>query len=263
VQHSTGYIIGFSAVVCVVCALFVAGSAVMLKDAQQRNVLVDKQKNVLAVAGLIGAGEELSHREVQDRFAKSIRPKVIDLATGAENGELDALRFDQRAAAKDPASSHRVPDNPSKVMRVPEHGLVYEVLDASGAVSSIVVPIEGMGLWSILYGYLALSPDARTVVGITYYEHGETAGLGGEVDNPRWKALWPGRKAFDERGNVKIRVTKGQAGPPDQDPYQVDGLSGATLTSRGVSNMLQFWLGEQGFGPYLARLREASDTKGT
>lgn len=259
-QHSTGYIIGFSAIVCVVCALFVAGSAVMLKDEQQRNVLVDKQKNVLAVAGLIRAGEELSHSEVQQRFAESIRPKVIDLATGAENAEIDALHFDQRAAAKDPERSHRVPDNPAKVMRVPEHGLVYEVLDERGAVRSIVVPIEGMGLWSVLYGYLALAPDGRTIVGITYYEHGETAGLGGEVENPRWKALWPGRKAFDDRGNIKIKVTKGQAGPPDQDPYQVDGLSGATLTSRGVTNMLQFWLGEQGFGPYLARLRGAGET---
>ncbi|HKX46003.1 MAG TPA: Na(+)-translocating NADH-quinone reductase subunit C [Planctomycetota bacterium] len=265
-QHSTGYIIGFSAIVCVVCALFVAGSAVMLKDEQQRNVLVDKQKNVLAVAGLIGEGEELSPREVQERFAKSIRPVVIDLATGAENTEIDAQRFDQRAAAKDPERSHRAPDNPSKVMRLPEQGLVYEVLE-DGQVRSIVVPIEGMGLWSILYGYIALEPDARTIVGITYYEHGETAGLGGEVENPRWKALWPGRKAFDDRGNVKIRVTKGQAGPPDQDPYQVDGLSGATLTSRGVTNMLQLWLGEQGFGPYLARLRQQADsqteTKGT
>jgi Na+-transporting NADH:ubiquinone oxidoreductase subunit C len=112
-----------------------------------------------------------------------------------------------------------------------------------------------MGLWSILYGYLALDTDLTTIRGITFYEQGETAGLGGEVENPRWKALWPGRRAFDERGNVKIQVKKGVAGPPAEDPYQVDGLSGATLTSRGVTNMIRFWLGPDGFGPFIAQLR--------
>ena len=103
--------------------------------------------------------------------------------------------------------------------------------------------------------YLALEPDARTIRGITFYEHGETPGLGGEVDNPRWKALWPGRLAFDDRGNPKISVKKGLAGPVDEDPYQVDGLSGATITSRGVTNLVRFWLGDDGFGPCLDKYR--------
>ena len=145
---------------------------------------------------------------------------------------------------------------------MPDDGLVYEVVK-DDEVEAIILPIEGMGLWSTLYGYIALDADVNTIEGITFYEHGETPGLGGEVDNPRWKALWPGRKAFDERGNVKIQVKKGPAGPPSEDPYQVDGLSGATLTSRGVTNMLHFWLGEEGFGPYLDRLSEARTTKGT
>ena len=112
-----------------------------------------------------------------------------------------------------------------------------------------------MGLWSTLYGYVALEGDAQTILGLTFYQHGETAGLGGEVDNPRWKALWPGRKAFDEDWEPKIAVIKGSAGPPEEAPYQVDGLSGATLTCNGVTNALHFWLGEPGFGPFLARYR--------
>ncbi len=265
-QHSTGYIIGFCAAVCVVCALFVSGSAVSLKDRQDRNALVDKQKNVLSVAGLMADGDDLSPGQVQALFQEKIRPRVVDLASGEDATDVDPTAYDQRLAAKDPATSRQAPDNPAKVLRVPIDGLVYEVVE-NGAVQSIILPIEGMGLWSIMYGYIALDPDLTTIRGITYYEQGETAGLGGEVENPRWKALWPGRKAFDDRGNVKIRVKKGPAGPPDQDPYQVDGLSGATLTSRGVTHMLQFWLGENGFGPYIARLREdrpasATKTKG-
>lgn len=263
-QHSTGYIIGFSAIVCVVCAFFVAGSAVSLKDLQVRNALVDKQKNVLSVAGLMAEGDDLSPFEVQELFEKSIRPKVIDLETGEINTTVDGKSFDQRKASRDPDMSQRAPENPAKVLRIPNQGLVYEVVQ-NGQVEAVIVPIEGMGLWSIMYGYIALDPDIETIRGITYYEQGETAGLGGEVQNPRWKARWPGRRAFDERGNVKIKVKKGAAGPPAEDPYQVDGLSGATITSRGVTNMLQFWLGENGFGPYLAKLRQQnqSSSKGT
>jgi Na+-transporting NADH:ubiquinone oxidoreductase subunit C len=120
----------------------------------------------------------------------------------------------------------------------------------------IVLPIEGYGLWSTLYGFLAVEADTTTVRGITYYQHGETPGLGGEVDNPAWRAAWIGRKAFDQDFEPAIQVIKGQAGRPEQDPHHVDGLTGATITSRGVTNMMRFWLGPDGFGPYLARFRE-------
>jgi len=255
-QHSTGYIIGFAAVVCVVCALFVSGSAVSLRERQERNALLDKQTNVLRVAGLMDEGQQLSLNEIERIFSESIRSKVIDLATGEENVSIDPDTFDQRKAAKDPERSETAPANPSKVLRVPDQGLVYEV-SKDGVLEAVIIPIEGMGLWSILYGYIALAPDATTIRGITYYEQAETAGLGGEVDNPRWKAKWVGRKAFDDRGRVKITVKKGIAGPPDKDPYRVDGLAGATITSRGVTNMLHFWLGADGFGPYIARIRDS------
>ena len=102
-----------------------------------------------------------------------------------------------------------------------------------------------------------LDADTKTIRGLTYYQHTETPGLGGEVDNPRWKALWPGRVAFDENWKPDIKVIKGRVGPPSEAPHQVDGLSGATITSRGVTNMLDFWLGENGFGKYLENFRES------
>jgi Na+-transporting NADH:ubiquinone oxidoreductase subunit C len=119
----------------------------------------------------------------------------------------------------------------------------------------LVLPIVGKGLWSTMYGYLALDKDTRTVRGITFYEHGETPGLGGEVDNPKWKSQWDGRKAYDDEWNPEIKVIKGQAGPAAENPYEVDGLSGATLTSRGVGNLVQFWLSEDGFKPFLEQFR--------
>ncbi|MEZ4333290.1 MAG: Na(+)-translocating NADH-quinone reductase subunit C [Myxococcota bacterium] len=254
-QHSTGYVIGFAAAVCLVCAVLVSGAAVGLKDRQETNRLLDRQEKVLKVAGLIDESAHPSRDEIHSLYESSVEAKVIDLATGEPAPDIDPRNFDQRAAAKDPDRSRPAPENPSKIMRLPNHALVFDV-KRDGQLKALIIPIEGYGLWGTLYGYLALAPDARTIVGITFYSHKETPGLGGEVDNPRWKALWPGRLAYNDRGVPTIAVRKGPAGPPAEDPYNVDGLSGATLTSRGVTNLLHFWLGDEGYGPYLEKVRE-------
>ncbi|MOA31350.1 Na(+)-translocating NADH-quinone reductase subunit C [compost metagenome] len=115
--------------------------------------------------------------------------------------------------------------------------------------------MRGYGLWSTLYGFLALKGDLNTVVGLGFYQHGETPGLGGEVDNPKWKALWNGKSLFDEQGQLAIQIIKGSVDAQSPNAsHQVDGLAGATLTSKGVHNLLHFWLGENGFGPFLAKL---------
>ena len=183
--------------------------------------------------------------------------KLVDLERGefaSGAGVPDPAAYDQRRATSDPQLSAAAAPNAAQITRLPRYATVYLVMDA-GVPVKVVLPIQGKGLWSTLYGFLALERDVSTIAGITFYEHGETPGLGGEVDNPRWKARWPGRLAFDQKGEPKIHVIRGAAGAPEQDPYQVDGLSGATITSRGVSNMLTFWLGESGFGPFLTKLR--------
>jgi Na+-transporting NADH:ubiquinone oxidoreductase subunit C len=253
-QHSTGYIVGFAVSICLVCALFVAGSAVGLKDRQDANILLDRQKKVLTVAGLMNDGDRLTREEISSVFESSIQQKVIDLKTGKPNTDIDGASFDQQAAASDPDTSVEAPKNVSRVRRLPNNALVFDVMER-GELKALILPIEGYGLWGTLYGYIALAPDARTIVGITFYKHKETPGLGGEVDNPRWKASWPGRLAFDDRGNPAIGVKKGVAGSIEEDPYQVDGLSGATITSRGVTALVRFWLGDDGFGPYLTKYR--------
>jgi len=253
-QHSTGYIVGFAIMICLVCALFVAGSAVSLKDRQDANILLDRQKKVLTVAGLMKDGEDLAREEIVSIFDSSIRQKVIDLKTGELQPEIDGASFDQQAQASNPESSTRAPENAAKVRRLPNNALVFDVVEG-GELKALILPIEGYGLWGTLYGYIALAPDARTIMGITFYKHKETPGLGGEVDNPRWKARWRGRLAFDDRGRPAIGVKKGVAGSIEEDPYQVDGLSGATITSRGVTSLVRFWLGDDGFGPYLTSYR--------
>ena len=253
---SNGYIIGFAGAVCVVCSIFVAGSAVALKDKQDLNAVVDKQTQVLKVAGLVKEGEKLAPAEVTQRFEDNLVPRVIERETGEYVEGVDAKAFDMQAAMADPATSKDAPTNEAQVRRLPQQAQVYELKGADGGVGAIILPVQGKGLWSTLKGFIALEPDTSTVAGLTFYSHAETPGLGGEVDNPKWKALWPGRQLFDASGAVKLEVIKGQAGPVAEDPYRVDGLSGATITSRGVSHLVQFWVGNDAFGPYLKKMRE-------
>mgnify|MGYP001822370096 CR=1 FL=1 len=257
-EHSARHTVIFTTLLCVAFSVVVSSVAVSLKDRQEENRKLDKIKNVLTVAGLREKGESLSAEELNRRFEESLEAHVVELSSGQLVEGLDPLGFDQRKAAKDPARSRVAPTNAAKVRRLPEHALVYEIKQ-DGETTGYVLPIEGYGLWSTLYGYLALQADTRTVRGITYYQHGETPGLGGEVDNPRWKGVFEGRLAFDDAWAPALRVKKGAAGPVDRDPYQVDGLSGATITSNGVTNMIQFWLGPDGFGPYLAEIRKQGD----
>lgn len=247
--------IGFAAAVCVVCAVLVSSSAVLLRDRQQANIELDRKRNVLLAAGIIVEGESSSREEIEQRFA-SFEVVAVDLQTGAEDAGFSLAGYDPRRALADAAASRPVPANDAQVLRVPLRAFVYRQRDTDGRLQMLVLPVEGMGLWGTMYGFLALGPDLTTIRGLTYYEHKETPGLGGEVDSADWKALWPGRAAFDQGGAVVIEVARGRAGSLAEDPHRVDGLAGATITGRGVTGMLRFWLGPQGYGPYLARLRK-------
>ena len=253
-QYSNAYIIGFAVAVCLVCSVVVSTPAVALRGRQDLNKALDRQTKVLVVAGLLGEGQSASADEVQRLFEQNIRTRVVDLQSGEYDETVDAAAYDQRRAAKDPSLSREAPANRAGITRLPSKALIYQRV-ADEEIELLILPIEGKGLWSTLYGFLALAPDTTTIEGITFYEHGETPGLGGEVDNSSWKALWRGRKAYDAGGEPAITVIKGAAGPAEEDPYRVDGISGATLTARGVSHLVQFWLGENGFEPYLEKFR--------
>lgn len=253
-KNSTGYTVIFAAAVCLLCGVAVASSAVGLRDKQEMNKLIDRKGKVLAAAGLLPPGN-VPASTISELYEDNVVPKVIKLATGEEATDIDPATFDIQKAMKDPTMSQAAPDNPAQVARLPEHSLLYEI-QKDGQTETLVLPVEGKGLWSTLYGFLALSADTETIKGLIFYQHGETPGLGGEVDNPRWRGLWVGRKPFNSEYLPVIQVIKGAAGPVDEAPHQIDGLSGATITGRGVTHLVQFWLGEHGYGPTLARYRE-------
>jgi len=254
---STRYTFTFAAIVCVVCALAIAVAAVGLRDRQETNALLYKQKNVLLAAGLVKAGEDLPARDLLKIFDENIRVRLVDLETGEllPVDKIDPKTYDQRRARNDPQLSHPAPANDAGVVRLPKYGTVYFVMSGND-IKLVVLPIEGAGMWGALFGFIALDPDGNTVRGLTYYDQKETPGLGGEISNPKWQALWVGRKVYNEKWEPQIMVIKGVAGPPARDPANVDGISGATITSRSVSRLTRFWMSNDGWGPFLKHLRE-------
>lgn len=269
-KESTGRTLLVAAALCVFCSIFVSYAAVALKPAQEINKQLDKNKSILAAAGLLESADA-SSADVTRLFAERIETRVVNLDTGDYLTEANATQdwekailanpvaYDQRRAAKTPGQNEMLDAaiDIAVIKRQPKYATVYLAKDGQGQVETIILPVNGYGLWSTLYGFLALKTDTSTVVGFGFYEHAETPGLGGEVDNPAWKAVWPGKQAFDEDGKIAIHLIKGSVDPANsQAKYQVDGLAGATLTSRGVTNLVRYWLGSNGFGPYLAKVKE-------
>lgn len=248
-KDSTGRTIGVALALCIVCSIVVSSAAVMLKPAQQANKQLDFNRNILAAAGLLEEG-----KSVPEQF-KQITVKLVDMETGEFTEVPEGVdKYDQRKASKDPARSTALSgkEDVAKIKRRVDVTKVY-LVEGDNGVETVILPIKGYGLWSTLYGFLALGSDLNTVVGLGFYEHGETPGLGGEVDNPKWKALFEGKKAYEPDGSVGLSVVKGAA--PAGSEYDIDGLSGATLTSRGVDHLIKFWLGENGYAKFLNNLK--------
>jgi Na+-transporting NADH:ubiquinone oxidoreductase subunit C len=251
-KNSVGQTFGVALLLCVVCSVFVSGAAVILKPTQAANKLLDKKQNILMAAGLADVPGT-----VDERF-QSIQTRIVDLETGEYADDLDVETYDFISAAKDPDMGVAIAADldragiKRRARRIP----VY-LVQKKGQIDKVVLPIYGKGLWSTLYGFIALDrDDLNTIRSLLYYEHGETPGLGGEVDNPSWKALWNGKQAFGDDGSVQIQVVRGGVDPASPGArHSVDGLSGATITGRGVHDMLRYWLSDGGYGHYLDRLR--------
>ena len=254
-KESTVRTLTVALLVCLVCSVFVAGAAIALKPTQVENRLLDKQRSILAIAGLGEAG--MSSAKVKQVFDSTITAKLVDLESGKFSDAFDPITFDPLKASKDPQISQvlKGSEDIAGIKRQERYTTVYMV-EKDGEVEILILPVRGYGLWSTLHGFIAVKGDLNTVVGMGFYQHGETPGLGGEVDNPKWTGQWPGKTLFDENGELAVEVVKGGVDP--QSPkavHQVDGLAGATLTGNGVDNLLKFWLGQNGFGPFIANLR--------
>ncbi len=265
--------IAIAVALCLVCAVLVSFSAVALKSLQVHNKELDMKKNILDVAGLL---QEDSN--IDSEFSDKIEAKIVNLETGDYVEDINAAEYDQRKAAKDPALSVAIPKNKDIAhIRVKAKLAKVFLVKESGAIKSIILPVHGYGLWSTLYGFLSLDADGQTVQSISFYDQQETPGLGGEVVNPKWRALWKGKKVYAESnqpsaekgliesaemGEPALSLIKGvvdNAKPGSQ--YQVDGLAGASLTSTGVTNLVKYWMSNEGFAPYLAKVRTVKGVK--
>lgn len=234
-------------VLSLVASIAVAAAAVMLKPTQELNKSLAKKKIILEVAGLMEDG-----MDIEEAFKSKIEARVVDLKTGQFSDAVDGTVYDQRKAAKDPAQSRQLTsaEDIASIKRQANLASVYLVKEGE-ELKTMILPIHGYGLWSTLYGFLALQPDLNTVSGLQFYEHAETPGLGGEIDNPKWRGMWADKKVYSDTGSVEISVVKNASGE-----HQIDALAGATLTSVGVHNLVQFWTGENGFGPFLRNVKQ-------
>jgi Na+-transporting NADH:ubiquinone oxidoreductase subunit C len=248
------FFVAFS--LCLVCSFLVSGAAVLLHPRQELNKALDIRENLLMTAGLLKKSG--ASKEEIDRLFSMVEPIVIDLATGEKAPEISPEAFDPKKSARNPASQYIIPQDQdlARIKVRARHARLY-LIKHDGKVTQLVLPVHGKGLFSTLYGFLALAADTKTVTGFAFYDQGETPGLGGEVDNPRWTAQWPGKVIYDNLWRPAIRLVKGGVNPTDTNSiHQVDAISGATMTSRGVQNLFIYWLGENGYGPFLKRFRE-------
>lgn len=247
-KESFGKTVGFVFVVCLVCALLVSFSAVQLKPLQIANKQLDQQTKILEAAGLL----DVAGKDIVGTYNKFVEAKMIDLNSG-EFIEGDPALFDERRNSRDAKKSDKPKNDIAGINRRSHDAVVFLVRNEAGNVETIVLPIVGSGLWDLMFGYVGLERDLNTVKSVVYSDHKETPGLGAEVMNPKWKALWPGKKIFGEGDVVKANLVKGGAKAGDM--HGVDALSGATLTSNGVTRTLQFWFGEEGYLPFIKKNR--------
>jgi len=261
-RDSLGYTLGVAAVLCVVCSLAVSTAAVSLRGRQEANVKLDQQKNILDATGLaIGEygvqAKDLTANEIETLNAY-VSARLVDLQTGEYVDDKQGLeKYSLVEEAANTATSIPIENpvfNPGEPRRPKVMKVYFVKKPGTEKILQVVLPVYGKGLWGTLYGYLALRSDLETIQGLTFYQHKETPGLGGEVDNPRWKAMWDGKKLYDSSGTPAAMVFKGPA--PKGDAYAVDGLSGATITSRGVTNLIRYWASDDGYGTYLGKLKE-------
>jgi len=235
-------------VLCLVCAVVVSSAAVILRPAQAVNEKANMQMNILQAAGLYDP-----QQSIQEQF-QIVTTRLVNLETGEFVEGMDAERYNQRKASKDP-SMNRVLSGEEDIALIKRQAKIAKVylIEKGGQIDKIILPVHGYGLWSTLYGFMALEGDGNTVAGLGFYEHAETPGLGGEVDNPNWKAQWGGKQIYDG-DTVALHLVKG--GADRADAYGVDALSGASLTSRGVNNLVKFWMSDAGFKPFLDNLKQ-------
>ena len=249
-KDSFGRTLIFVLVTCLVCSVIVAGAAVGLRPMQLENKALDKQTRILEASNLLES--TMTKANIVAAYNKYVEAKLLDFATG-EFVEGNTSTFDQRIYALSKDTSITPTNDFAKINRRANQTIVYLGKDETGKTNTVILEVRGSGLWSMMDAFVGLETDLNTVKSVIYYDQGETPGLGGEVENPKWKKQWAGKQLFNSNGDIAIKIVKG--GAKAGDIHGVDALSGATLTGKGVENTFKFWLGEEGFGPFIAKYK--------
>ncbi len=237
-----------------VCSALVAGAAVGLRPLQDANKTLDQKKNILYAANLYQ-----ENVPVDDLFA-NIETRIIELSSGkfVSEEQLDPASYNQVKAALTKQYSLALSKDAdvANLGRIEKYSFVY-LVKQNNTIDQIILPVRGKGLWSTMYAYVALSSDLNTIKGVSFYEHGETPGLGGEIENKSWQKSWQGKRVYNDQQTPVVALIKGKVDTKStKAPFQIDGLSGATLTANGVSNLMEFWFGDHGFKPFFNTLQK-------
>ncbi len=249
-------------IVALVCSVLVSVSTVGLRPIQERNALIERSRNIVALSGLVEPGVALSGDEVLAAVAQ-MDVRIVNIDTGEFYDDIDPDEFNPRQAVLDPELGVAIPADKdlARLGRRSRFEIVY-IVYKDDEVYRVILPIVGQGMWSTMYGYIALKNDFSTIAAATFYEQAETAGIGDKIADPNWLALWQGRALFGSDGRFRFRVAGGPVDPNSADAaHQVDGISGATVTASAVSRLVEYWFGPHGYAPFLENLRQEAPTR--
>lgn len=241
-----------------VCSSLVSAAVVMLRPIQLNNQLLERSRNIMALTGLLPAGETVEDEQMLALF-RSLDTRMVDIDEGRFTTDVDPLTFDKRRAVNDPDLGTAVPSSQDRASlgRRSRYAPVYIVWQENEP-QRLILPVRGAGMWSMLYGYIALEADYSTIAGMAFYEQNETPGLGDQITHPHWLRQWQGKRIYNERGEPHFAVSDSVVDPRSvQAPYRVDALTGATVTGNAVTGLVHYWFGPHGYKVFLDGLKSS------
>lgn len=240
-----------------VCSSLVSAAVVILRPIQLDNQMLVQGRNIIQLTGQLPAEQKLGDEQLLELF-KSLDARLVNLDEARFDDAFDPRLFDMRRAVNDPELGVAVPAGMdlASLGRRSRYAPVYLVWRGD-ELDRIILPVRGAGMWSMIYGYIALQADLNTVAGMTFYEQNETPGLGDQITRKHWLEQWQGREVYNDQGKPVFRVSDDTVRPgSDAVRFEVDALSGATVTANAVTALIRYWFGENGYGPFLSWLRD-------
>lgn len=247
-KNSNGFTFGFAFVMVVVVGSLLAITAMGLKEPQQNNLKQEKMKSILMATGAMSADDNMA--DAPALFEKIIKERLIVKSDGSikststgevKNGDAaDAFNVQLQkvyAASVKPIKAKYKKDPATMLAEIKKLDLEWPIYVAElNGETMYVVPMEGTGLWGPIWGYVTLASDLNTIKGVTLAHKGETPGLGAEIATPKFQEQFVGKTIYEGDKYVSIEVMKGGGGKSN--PHGVDGITGGTITSVGVGEML-------------------------